>query len=593
VELYGIPSIARQQAVLDYVADPAHVSNAQRDAVVHEGNFFLNACPGSGKTRTVGVRIARWAGVVDPELGRPRRVAATSYTNTAVREILNAADQAGFPVSGPHFVGTLHRWLSRYVVRPLGSRVLGCEGAPRIVAMPSRQMLGLGAIEYKHRFTETTIPAWAYEWRVDGTVTLPEAMIPYALHGKLDAAQIAHDTQAAAIKGKQLLARRGLLSMGDLLYWALQVLEDPSAATVIASRFDELVVDEAQDTTVVQQACIRRLVDAGLSSIVYVGDIEQAIYGFAFADVPALQALIGDTTEAELRLTENWRSSQAICDVTYRFSVRTEADHAVGEYAGFGVTPEILTYEAGAEAQVVDRFRDRLTNLEIDHREAVVLCRWTATAERLQGDPDVALTGGIGLLAGAAREAAGGSAMSRDVIRDVEALVYAFVDSEGDLDDVDADLRLRLRVACVELIDRLPSFDHDAKSWAEGARVVLSDVIASFSGEKASVGNRVRAPKGAGERIMNELLAGASEVPLVRTIHSAKGESHAATLLVGVDSDRGDSNWNAWLGAGDPEEVRVAYVALTRAQRYSALALPSSCPPEVFEAFEQRGFVRI
>ncbi len=106
--------------------------------------------------------------------------------------------------------------------------------------------------------------------------------------------------------------------------------------------------------------------------------------------------------------------------------------------------------------------------------------------------------------------------------------------------------------------------------------------------ENSGIGVRIRP-----ERVYGNLRITHSPgaAPQVRTIHSVKGESHAATLLVAVDSQQLGANWEGWLGGGDPEEVRVAYVALTRAERYSALALPDACPSEVVDEFVTRGFV--
>ena len=41
------------------------------------------------------------------------------------------------------------------------------------------------------------------------------------------------------------------------------------------------------------------------------------------------------------------------------------------------------------------------------------------------------------------------------------------------------------------------------------------------------------------------------------------------------------------------EEVRVAYVALTRARRYLAMALPTSCPQQLVDLYADRGFVAV
>jgi hypothetical protein len=47
------------------------------------------------------------------------------------------------------------------------------------------------------------------------------------------------------------------------------------------------------------------------------------------------------------------------------------------------------------------------------------------------------------------------------------------------------------------------------------------------------------------------------------------------------------------LGGARTEETRVAYVALTRAERYVAIALPAQTPDEVVEAYVAAGFTLI
>lgn len=41
------------------------------------------------------------------------------------------------------------------------------------------------------------------------------------------------------------------------------------------------------------------------------------------------------------------------------------------------------------------------------------------------------------------------------------------------------------------------------------------------------------------------------------------------------------------------EELRIVYVALTRARRYCGLALPADTPTELIERFEAAGFHRV
>lgn len=570
-----------------YIDDPSNVSPDQRRAVVHPGSFFLTACPGSGKTRTVGIRLALWSALADESLGRTRRVAATSYTNTAVHEMMSAAERAGQPAAEPQFVGTLHRFLLRYVVRPFGRAVMGCDQPPRVIPSPGGRP---ETVSFKLGYSNPVgIPIWDFEWRADGSLTLNE--IPFSLRSKITAEDLSTRVAGPATEVKLALARRGLLSMSDVLYWAMRALEDEEVAATVAARFDELIIDEAQDTSDVQQRCIGMLHRAGPKSLVFVGDLHQSIYGFAHADPKELEALITATTSETLELNENWRSSQALCDVTYHFSGRSRPDSAVGPHRDAGNPPEVLIYPARDPAVAVARFVERLTAKGLDASQGLVLCRWLTTTERL-GGAEVSLGRGFRTLVAGAVAVHGDGAIHREVIQEVERLVMSLVDPDGDIEQPSSADRLELRLGVVKLIEALPAFSLDCKSWAKEARTLLIVLAEQLAGSAISnAGSKVRTPSGAGDLPLADVVGSPGAAPPVRTIHSVKGESHAATLLVAVDSQQLGANWEGWLGGGDPEEARVAYVALTRAQRYSALALPDACPSGVVDKFVTRGFV--
>jgi superfamily I DNA/RNA helicase len=283
---------------------------------------------------------------------------------------------------------------------------MGCDQRPKVIADTASRFLGEEQIPIKVGWTKATIPVWDFDWRADGTLTLAE--VPYALRAKIDADVGAELVQEAAQRAKLALACRGLMSMSDVLYWAMRALEDDEVARIVAGRFDELIVDEVQDTGDVQQECIRRLHEAGVRSLVYVGDMQQAIYGFAHADPVELQELIDDTVSDTLQLKENWRSSQALCDVTHLFSGRSDPDRAVGEHKDAGHPPELIIYPDDDEQQAVEVFVGRLDEVGIGAAEAIVLCRWTATTERLRGAPEVKLGRGLRPLVAGAAAAQGG-----------------------------------------------------------------------------------------------------------------------------------------------------------------------------------------
>ena len=60
------------------------LTQQQRNAVTHDENTLLEACPGSGKTRAIVAKILR---CLEDVRDTPRKVAVITYTNIAVNEI--------------------------------------------------------------------------------------------------------------------------------------------------------------------------------------------------------------------------------------------------------------------------------------------------------------------------------------------------------------------------------------------------------------------------------------------------------------------------------------------------------------------------
>ncbi len=83
--------------------------------------------------------------------------------------------------------------------------------------------------------------------------------------------------------------RRGLVDFSDLEHLAVALLYDPATgqyselARSCSARFDEVMVDEFQDTNQVQNAIFRAVSDGGRTSFT-VGDVKQSIYRFRLAD---------------------------------------------------------------------------------------------------------------------------------------------------------------------------------------------------------------------------------------------------------------------------------------------------------------------
>ena len=102
-------------------------------------------------------------------------------------------------------------------------------------------------------------------------------------------AALPEDIRQVADAYEALKRQWGRGDFADLLHLALEVLDDPCAASTI-NWPTELLVDDAQDTNLLQLAMVERLASRD-RSVVVVGDANQAIYGFQGAAAGALRLL--------------------------------------------------------------------------------------------------------------------------------------------------------------------------------------------------------------------------------------------------------------------------------------------------------------
>jgi DNA helicase-2/ATP-dependent DNA helicase PcrA len=400
-------------------------------------------------------------------------------------------------------------------------------------------------------------------------------------------------------KQKRELAKRGIASPSDAMFYALEVLQQYEVVRdALATRFDEIIVDEVQDTSAVQLECIRQLHATGkLASVVLTGDLEQAIYEWAGAHPDDVEALVSDLGLEEVFLNENFRSSQALCDVAYRFSRRDAADVAIGENRDVGHPPELLLYDTDDPRQAIATFEQRLDELGIERSDARVLCRGGALQERLLDAANADIKSRtlkvLGRAAVAVREA-GVDAVARRDVDDLERLLRSFVWKEPPA-SLTWDERIAFRDALMRLFELLPDVGLELKHWIPAARIAIKDALGVFGSLEVQPGDKMKVTSAIANIKAADAFGRRSGAPLgALTIHSVKGETHEAVLLVGARTTKFDHGAQ-WLqspdSAQEPEEVRVAYVALTRAGKYCMVALPAGTSQETVDEFVSRGFV--
>ncbi|WP_052339141.1 UvrD-helicase domain-containing protein [Gorillibacterium massiliense] len=140
---------------------------------------------------------------------------------------------------------------------------------------------------------------------------------------------------------------KGLVDFSDLEHFSLRILREtdpdggvmPSAAALeYREQFDEVLLDEYQDTNRVQEAIVDMIARPGAGNRFMVGDVKQSIYRFRLAE-PGLflgkyksYSRQGDGGGRRIDLARNFRSRAEVVDgVNYIF--RQVMEESVGEIA--------------------------------------------------------------------------------------------------------------------------------------------------------------------------------------------------------------------------------------------------------------------
>jgi len=188
-----------------------------------------------------------------------------------------------------------------------------------------------------------------YGIEVDGTILEAkddnDQPIPY------DA--ILRTVSAVIIDGLEQIETEAVIDYDEMLYYGVQ-------ADLIPSRYDIVFVDEAQDTNALQIEFLKKVVKP-TGRLVFVGDTNQAIYGFR-----------GAMTDAVDRIVEAFNCERLPLDITYR----CPKSH-ITELAN-PIVPQIVAAPNNIDGWIRDITSEQAMNEWKQMREALVLCRTNA-----------------------------------------------------------------------------------------------------------------------------------------------------------------------------------------------------------------------
>ncbi|MET0293119.1 MAG: ATP-dependent helicase [Steroidobacteraceae bacterium] len=361
------------------------------------GPLLIIAGAGTGKTSTLAHRVAHLAlNGVDPArillLTFSRRAAlemrrrAVDIVRKSLGDVLGSKSQV--VAQRLSWTGTFHaignRLLRHYAphlkLDPQFTVVDRSDSADLLDSL--RQELGYASREQRFPRKDTCLAIYSH--RVNTRRSLKETLekqFPWCAQWEEDLTKL----YRAYVERKQ---RYGLLDYDDLLlYWHV-LMSEPRLAQHVGTHFDHVLVDEYQDTNILQAQILTGLKPSG-EGLTVVGDDAQAIYSFRAAAVENILGFPQSFTPAAetVTLAQNYRSTQEVLDVSNALMAEAPRQHRKHLLAarGAGQMPRYISVDdtaAQAEYVCLEILKRREANVPL--KKQAVLFRSSSHSDLLE-----------------------------------------------------------------------------------------------------------------------------------------------------------------------------------------------------------------
>lgn len=553
-------------------------TDQQRDAIFADQlEFLLRASPGSGKTWTSCRRFIWRAANWPHQVGG---LALLSFTNTAVREFYEATTEVGRRdlLSNPNFVGTLDSFIERFLITPFGHLPAKLTKRPKLFTEAhAARLKGGGFSTFVEFGNGRKMPVETGKL----TPMIKNGKVVYGFSGK--SGQLSEVKVLTKLPPPMALLKCGYYSHEHRKFWAYYLLKNrPDICRILARKFPEIIVDEAQDTNEWLIECLKELRIAG-AKISLVGDPDQCIYEYSRAAPDSLANLKIDWDIPELPLSKSFRCND-------RIAVSVRAISGNTKFTGSGVPrvahegAYIFRDPSGTFVHSISAFEKMIEGSNIQQHDSAILCRGHGQIQAIRGSAN------YNCFKGKSKGFAH-SAFLRDSQRDY---MGAFKQFEKCLRGITADdplwvqideeenpkVTITLRLAIWKFVKSpagLPSISLCGTEWIKALRENLETLLPSIGISKpVKLGQKIK-KSGTPEQLGLPIFDSETLFPLIRqeTIHQVKGESIDAVLFLGSPKFF-NSVVKAINSNDNTEDRRLAYVAMTRARHILLLGLPAS-----------------
>lgn len=557
-----------------YLAQAADLAAnlGQQAAYDSTGSCVVLAGPGSGKTKTLVLKLAR---IMAEDVRAPRGAACITYSQECVRELTRRLERLGLREASNLFIGTVHGFCLRHLLMPYGRLADLPVPFPLAVATQrqSDQLLKrVGDLLFGVGHPHKPMDLGRHRRSI-----LDRATVGWRNEGELAAWAEGYEAE---------LRRAGLIDFDDLVIFGQRLVSEHDwVLPLLNAKFPVLAVDEYQDLGVALHRIVKRMAFDGGVRLFAVGDPDQSIYGFTGADGALLQELAEREDVERVQLQLNYRSASRIVSAS---------EMALGEVRGYQSNdPDrqaviaFVECDDGLEGQAAHAVADIIPTalaaksgrslgdiaiLYRDYRAGDIVAEAVRAAglDFVRVDTaapyrKVALTSWI---EDCAAWCAGGWREGRPQLRGLLDRWLGF--HRARIADADAPAEAQ---HLTQLLWSLRDDDGLARDFVAALRVGMLDALMaaepSVADQREQV-ERMSAALAVGGPLADLDLAslgGRDGSPLhlnLLTLHSAKGCEYDVVIMVGLDL--GSLPWRNELPAVRRESRRLFYVGLTRAR---------------------------
>ena len=329
-----------------YIKDELNIilNDQQKEAVqADERRILLEACPGSGKTTTLVVRIAY---LILCKKVAPADILTLTFSRASAYDMEERFNRLfGCFLTEPIHFSTIHSFCYRFLFYCQKKSLL-------IVPSLLEQINGR-----KLKVLRDIYLDMENEYLSDDEATGLSNEISFAKNKLISPSQIKSDFEnfpQIYQKYESYKKAYNLIDFDDMLLMAYEILCSNKKLYEDYGRYSYVHVDEVQDTSLVQHRIIEELSRNG--NLFMVGDTDQSIYGFRGAEPDYIVNIEKQYNDSRvLKLEINYRSTQKIVSLSNRFIQQNQNRHEKSMHTENAEGTEPTVYLAKSREEQVQK----------------------------------------------------------------------------------------------------------------------------------------------------------------------------------------------------------------------------------------------